>query len=108
MTASAGQTVATIDGILLFGRIPNRHVPQAGIRAVCHPGAEADYAVRADEDLRGPLVPLRAADGSLVEIGLVEQAWDFVRRHTLPTVRSRARGGWTVGSIPRAWFGKPW
>ena len=85
MTASAGQVVATIDGVLLFGSKPNRFVPQSGVRAVCFPGPDADYATRADEDLRGPLVPLGAADGSLVEIGLVDQAWDFVRRNTMPT-----------------------
>ena len=97
MTVSAGQVVATVDGVLLFGRDPKRQVPQAGIRAICYLGEEADYAVRADEDLRGSLVPLRAADGSLVEIGLVEQAWDFVRRNTSPTVRfdgPRRVDGW--------------
>ncbi len=87
MTAAAGRAHATIDGALLFGRAPNRHVPQAGIRAVCYPGAKPEYATRADEDLRGPMVALRAADGSLVEIGLVEMAWDFVRRNTPPGVR---------------------
>lgn len=87
MTASAGQTVATVDGVLLFGKDPKRRVPQSGIRAVCYPGETADYAVRADEDLRGAMVPLRAADGSLVEIGLVEQAWDFARRNLTPSVR---------------------
>ena len=86
MTMSAGQVVATIDGVLLFGRKPNRFVPQSGVRAICFPGPDADYATRADEDLRGPLVPLgAAADGSLVEFGLVDQAWDFVRRNTTPT-----------------------
>lgn len=87
MTAAAGRAHATIDGVLLFGRTPNRHVPQAGIRAVCYPGAEPEHAARADEDLRGPMVALRGADGSLVEIGLVEMAWDFVRRNTPPGVR---------------------
>ena len=85
MTVSAGQVVATIDGVLLFGRQPNRFVPQSGVRAICFPGSDADYATRADEDLRGPLVPLGAADGSLVEIGLMDQAWDFVRRNTTPS-----------------------
>jgi ATP-dependent DNA helicase RecG len=84
MTVSAGQTVATIDGMLLFGRNPKRFVPQSGIRALCYPGAEPDYATRADQDLKGPMVPLCAADGSIVETGLVEQAWDFVRRNTEP------------------------
>ena len=87
MTSSANQHVATIDGLLLFGGAPNRYVPQSGIRAICFPGPEPDYATRADEDLRGPMVPLQAADGTIVESGLVEQAWDFVRRNTTPTAR---------------------
>lgn len=85
MTVSAGQTVATIDGMLLFGRNPKRFVPQSGIRALCYPGAEPDYATRADEDLKGPMVPRCGADGSIVEAGLVEQAWEFVRRNTEPS-----------------------
>ena len=85
MTVSAGLPVATIDGMLLFGRNPNKFLPQSGIRAVCFPGTEPDYAVRADEDLRGPMVPLRSADRDIVELGLVDQAWDFVRRNTIPT-----------------------
>ena len=85
MTISAGLLVATVDGMLLFGKNPNKFMPQSGIRAVCFPGFEPDYAVRADEDLRGPMVPLRAANGDILEHGLVEQAWDFVRRNTTPT-----------------------
>lgn len=87
MTESAGQLVATIDGLLLFGRKPDRYVPQSGIRAICFPGPEPDYAARADQDLEGPMVPLMAEDGSIMETGLVEQAWDFVRRNTMPTAR---------------------
>ena len=85
MTVSAGLPVATIDGMLLFGRNPNKFLPQSGIRAVCFPGTEPDYAVRADENLRGPMVPLRSANSEIVELGLVDQAWDFVRRNTTPT-----------------------
>lgn len=85
MTSSGGQIVATIDGMLLFGTKPKRFLPQSGIRALCYPGAEPDYATRADEDLRGPMVPLGSAVGTLVEVGLVEQAWDFVRRNTTPS-----------------------
>ena len=87
MTDSAGERVATVDGILLFGKKPSRYLPQSGVRAICYAGTEPDYATRADENLRGPLTPLRAVDGSFVEIGLVEQAWDFVRRNTMPTAR---------------------
>ena len=87
MTESAGACVATVDGLLLFGRSPKRYLPQSGIRAICYPGVEPDYATRADEDLRGPLAPLGAADGAIVETGLVDRAWDFVRRNTVPTAR---------------------
>lgn len=85
MTISAGLTVATIDGMLLFGKNPKRYLPQSGIRALCYPGTEPDYATRADEELKGPMVPLCAADGSIVEAGLMEQARDFVRRNTQPS-----------------------
>ena len=85
MTESAGQEVATIDGLLLFGKTTHRFLPQSGIRALCYPGTVPDYATRADEDLRGAMVPLGAADGTIVEVGLVERAWDFVRRNTTPT-----------------------
>ena len=87
MTESAGAHVATINGLLLFGLTPKRYLPQSGVRAICYPGVESDYAVRADEDLRGPMVPLGAADGSVVEAGLVDQAWDFVRRNAAPAAR---------------------
>ena len=87
MTVSGAQHVATIDGLLLFGRNPSRYVPQSGIRAICYTGSDPDYATRADEDLRGPMVPLKGANESIVEAGLVEQAWDFVRRNTTPTAR---------------------
>lgn len=73
---------ATIDGMLLFGPEAGRLVPQSGIRAVCYPGIEPDYATRADETIRGPLLPLVASDGTIHEHGLVDRAWDFVRRNT--------------------------
>ncbi|MDE0556189.1 MAG: putative DNA binding domain-containing protein, partial [Candidatus Poribacteria bacterium] len=44
MTVSGAQHVATIDGLLLFGRNPNRYVPQSGIRAICYTGSDPDYA----------------------------------------------------------------
>ncbi|MDA8146608.1 MAG: putative DNA binding domain-containing protein [Thermaerobacter sp.] len=85
MTESAGQTAPTIDGMLLFGSTPKRFLPQSGIRALCYPGTTPGYATRADEELRGPLVPLGAADGSIIESGLVEQALYFVNRNTEPS-----------------------
>ena len=85
MTPAAGINTPGIDGVLLFGKAPKRFLPQSGIRAICYLGTTPDYATRADQDLKGPLVPLGAADGSTVEIGLIEQALDFVRRNTEPT-----------------------
>ncbi len=87
MGMSAGLPVTTVNGLLLFGKTPTRFLPQSGIRAVCYTGVKPDYATRADEDLRGPMVPLRASDGDITERGLVEKAWDFVRRNTTPTAR---------------------
>ena len=83
-TESAGYTSATVDGMLLFGQNPGRFLPQSGIRAICYLGQEPDYAARADEDIKGSLVPLGIADGSTIELGIVDRAWDFVRRNTTP------------------------
>ncbi len=86
-TPSAGRVAAAIDGMLLFGANPGRFLPQSGIRAICFPGKEMDYATRADEDVKGPLVPLGTRDGLIVEPGIVDRAWDFVRRNTMPSAR---------------------
>ena len=85
-TRSPGRIAATVDGMLLFGKDPKRFLPQSGIRAICYPGQEPDYATRADEDLTGPMAPLcDPEDGELVKPGLVDKAWDFVRRNTTPS-----------------------
>ena len=84
-TTALEQHSATVDGMLLFGKNPRRFLPQSGVRAVCYPGTEPDYATRADETLTAPLTPLGAPDGSPVEPGLVDQTWDFVRRNTTPS-----------------------
>ena len=83
-TESAGYVLSTVDGMLLFGENPGRYLPQSGIRAICYVGREPDYAVRADEDIKGPLVPLGSSSGPQIETGIVDRAWDFVRRNTIP------------------------
>lgn len=80
-TKSHGQTLATVDGMLLFGRRVGRFLPQSGVRAVCYDGPAPDYAVREDEKITGPLVPLQSDDEALLETGVVDRAWDFVRRN---------------------------
>jgi ATP-dependent DNA helicase RecG len=76
--AEDGMTVA---GILLFGRMPNRFLPYAGIDASAFPGTEKDYAARERISLRGPMTSLLGANG-IIDNGLVEQALEFVRRNT--------------------------
>jgi len=72
----------TMAGLLLFGKNPNRYLPQAGIDATAFPGTTKDYAAKERSSLRGALTPLFNAAGELVENGLVEQAVEFVRRNT--------------------------
>lgn len=72
----------SLSGMLLFGKSPNRFLPQAGIDAVAFPGTEKDYAARERKALRGPMTSLMNDDGDLLEAGLVEQALEFVRRNT--------------------------
>jgi len=71
-----------VAGMLLFGKTPNRFLPQAGISGVAFPGIVKDYAARERSTLRGPMVPLMDERGELLETGLVEQAVDFIRRNT--------------------------
>lgn len=73
---------ATVAGLLLFGTNPNRFLPQAGIDAVAYPATEKVYEALERQSLRGPMVALRGANGSLVESGLVEQTIAFIRRNT--------------------------
>lgn len=75
----------TVSGILLFGRNPNRYLPQAGIDAAAFPGLNKDYAARERTSLRGPMTPLLNEDGEIVEAGLVEQALAFVTRNIAVT-----------------------
>ena len=89
-TDVAGRTVATVDGMLLFGSNAGRFLPQSGIRAICYAGSEPDYAARADEEIKGPLVPLGSASSPIVETGVVDRAVDFLRRNT--GVSSRLEG----------------
>lgn len=71
----------SLSGMLLFGAVPNRFLPQAGIDAAAFPGTEKDYAAKERATLRGPMTPIMDADGEILEAGLVEQAAAFVQRN---------------------------
>ena len=89
----------TVSGILLFGRTPNRFLPQAGIDAAAFPGANKEYAARERSALRGPITPLLNDAGEIVEAGLVEQAIAFVQRNTA-VVGQLEEGGARREEIP--------
>lgn len=90
MVENRGRAIPTTGAILLFGRNPNRRLPQAGITAVAYPETEKDYATRERSILRYPIVPLLTEHRStfnrtnleLKQNGLVGQAMDFVRRNS--------------------------
>ena len=67
-------------GLLLFGRNPNRFLPQAGIEAAAYPGAEKDYSAAERLSIRGAMVRL-GADSNTVDNGLWEAALHFLQRH---------------------------
>lgn len=101
MAEDRGRTVPSAGGLLLFGRQPNRFLPQAGITAVAYSGNEKDYDAKARSTLRGPVVSLFPAPSNhseqsayprlprgfsdepdVTEAGVIEQGLDFVRRNT--------------------------
>jgi ATP-dependent DNA helicase RecG len=77
----------TMAGLLLFGKEPQRFLPQSAIEAVAFPGHEKDYAAIERSTFRGPIVGLfrkHASDLKLVDPGLIEQSASFVKRNTIP------------------------
>ena len=77
-----GEAVATVAGLLLFGKTPNRRLPQAGITATAYPGLDKDYDTVDEDEIRGPLVSTRSPeDGSNVYKGVIDHAVDFVMRN---------------------------
>ncbi len=81
LSDEGGATVPTVAGLLLFGKNPNRFLPQSGMDAVAYSGREKDYTAKERMTIRGPMVPLSGSQG-LVENGLVEQTVEFIKRNT--------------------------
>ncbi len=75
-----GATPATVSGLLLFGRNPNRFLPHVGIEAAVYPGTEKNYEAIERLFIRGPLVRLGAAP-EVVENGIWEASLHFLQRH---------------------------
>ena len=80
--ADEGRTTSsTVASLLLFGRNPNRRLPQAGITATAFSGTEKSYDIIDRESIRGPLVSLIASDSVILEKGIIDRAQDFVTRN---------------------------
>lgn len=80
LTELDGRSPATVAGLLLFGRNPNRFLPQAGIDTVIYPGTERDYSAKDRLFIRGPMVRLGSAAG-ITENGLWEATLQFLQPH---------------------------
>ena len=73
---------ATVAGLMLFGKTAIRFLPHAKVDAIAYSGSEKDCAPRERRTLHGPIVPLKGADGTLLEPGLIEQAVEFFGKNT--------------------------
>lgn len=80
MEGDGGQQ-ATVVGLLVFGRNPNRWLPQAGVTAVAFPSTEKGYATIDEEVIRGPLVSGVSKRGRIVEPGVIDRTISFVMRN---------------------------
>jgi ATP-dependent DNA helicase RecG len=81
LTDATGTLVTTVAGLLLFGKNPNRRLPQAGITAAAFPGNEKEYDTLDEERIRGPLVSIISKRGGTLEKGVIDRTVDFVARN---------------------------
>ena len=81
LNETQGTTVTTLAGLLLFGKNPNRYLPQAGVTAAAFPRDEKSYDTVDDELIRGPLVSLVSAKRKPVDKGVIDRSIDFVKRN---------------------------
>ena len=81
-TGEPGHRVATVAGMLLFGKEPLRFLPHASIDAVAYEGVDKDYNAKERATLSGPIVPRFDDEGNVLHRGLIEQAAEFVSRNT--------------------------
>ncbi len=82
LLARSDETVCTtVASLLLFGRNPNRRIPQAGITATAFPRNEKDYDTTDEEIIRSPLVSEFSGSGRVLEKGVIDRAVDFVLRN---------------------------
>ena len=81
LVGGGDRNTASVAAVLLFGKNPNRRLPQAGVTATAFPSIDKDYNMVDEERIRGPLAPLVSDRGSLVERGVIDRTVDFVKRN---------------------------
>ena len=84
LVATRDDVGASVAGLLLFGKNPNRRLPQAGVTAVAFPGYEKEYNTVDEERVRGPLTPRVSrcdAEVEIVDKGVIDRTVDFVERN---------------------------
>ena len=74
-------TSSTVASLLLFGKNPNRRLPQAGITATVFSGTNKSYNIIDRESIRGPLVSIIASDRMILDKGVIDRAQDFITRN---------------------------
>jgi len=91
MAESREQPMVTVGGLLLFGKKPHKFLPQCGITAVAYKGEEKDYEVKDEEIIRGPLVSLFDKQRNIIEAGVIDRAFEFVKRNLKVTTLKDSR-----------------
>jgi len=104
LVGTADPIRASVAGLLLFGRNPNRRLPQAGVTAVAFPGIAKGYDTVDEERIRGPLTPLASRRGSPLDKGVIDRTVDFVKRNMgtvawLEGARRRRKTSFPVSAI---------
>lgn len=97
----------SVAGLLLFGKNPNRRLPQAGVTAAAFPGTQKDYNTVDEERIRGALAPILSKRGGVVEKGVIDRTVDFVKRNMgsaawLDGARRRRRKAFPIDAIREA------
>ncbi len=72
---------ATVAGLLLFGKNPNRRLPQATVTTVAFAGTEKGSNTVDEERIIGPLTSRISKRGEVLDRGVIDHAIDFVQRN---------------------------
>ena len=81
LTEEGGNTLSTVASLLLFGKKPNRQLPQAGITATVFSGTRKSYNIIDEKRIRGPLVSIIDSDERVLEKGVIDRAQEFITRN---------------------------